>query len=450
MFTFFKNRKLLQTAYDEALAAYGENQQETGWQALTTLLQAQKEDSNVANMLIDLIREDVVPFKQGCDILNQILKHHSKDLKLLFRIGNNLEFVRDIDELNLAASEHPVFQNTIDAITAALSSCEEEEREDLLDARSSAARMMARQHDDMAANDYRKLTEISPKDAHYHYNLGLFCKTRGLFAEGVKANQTALTLAEDDPASNLWNLGICATGAGEADIALDTWKKIGCKIKMGRFDLPDGRFPSCKVKLAEFPLAERSKDNDHPGQQETVWIERLSPCHGIIKSVLYYDIGVDYGDVILTDGAPITYHKYGDDDIAVFPHLATLLKRNYLFYDFAAIQQENKQISSISDSLEQDAVVYSHTENFRILCANCFKDPNCNQHEDNPEQKHIVKGRVAAPPDYDPALLLAHIDAELKKLQGCEFYSPDLCKAAGLDDRRKGEEEKFEVLVADS
>ncbi|MGI1715343.1 hypothetical protein, partial [Escherichia coli] len=39
------------------------------------------------------------------------------------------------------------------------------------------------------------------------------------------------------------------------------------------------------------------------------------PCHGIIRSVLYGKLGVDYGDVILTDGAPITHHTYGEQQI---------------------------------------------------------------------------------------------------------------------------------------
>ena len=88
---------------------------------------------------------------------------------------------------------------------------------------------------------------------------------------------------------------------------------MGQKIELGRFGLPEGRYSPCKVKLAERPLAERTADLDDPGAEETVWIERLSPCHGIIRSVLYGNLGVDYGDVILMDGAPITHHTYGEE-----------------------------------------------------------------------------------------------------------------------------------------
>ena len=74
--------------------------------------------------------------------------------------------------------------------------------------------------------------------------------------------------------------------------------------------------------------------------EETIWIERPSPCHGIVRSVLFQaEPGVDFGDMVLFDGAPITYHRYGDKQVPVFPHLATLHSWNHRFYDFAATQQ---------------------------------------------------------------------------------------------------------------
>ena len=88
-----------------------------------------------------------------------------------------------------------------------------------------------------------------------------------------------------------WNAGICATGAGAADIALEIWKQLGSKIEIRRFGLPDGGYAQCKVRLAERPLAERNKDNDDPGLKETIWIERLSPCHGAEEETQYVVTG---------------------------------------------------------------------------------------------------------------------------------------------------------------
>jgi hypothetical protein len=96
--------------------------------------------------------------------------------------------------------------------------------------------------------------------------------------------------------------------------------------------------------------------------EETIWIERLSPCHGIIRSVLYEELGIDYGDVILIDGAPITYHTYGDQKVPVFPHLATLVRRNYKRYDFAGTQHEPRQLADADIDLDGDSVIYPHSE----------------------------------------------------------------------------------------
>jgi hypothetical protein len=155
-----------------------------------------------------------------------------------------------------------------------------------------------------------RLLELEPDKSHRHYNYGLFLKTRGRFREGMLANQRAVTLSTEPSEAYEWNLGICATGAKDGAVALEVWKRMEQKIEMGRFGLPEGRYPQCKVRLAERPLAERTAERDDPGLEETIWIERLSPCHGVIRSVLYQDLGIDYGDVVLIDGAPITHHKH--------------------------------------------------------------------------------------------------------------------------------------------
>ena len=248
----------------------------------------------------------------------------------------------------------------------------------------------------------------------------------------MKSNQTAANLADERVDRYEWNLGICATGAANGAVALDVWKRMGQKIEMGRFGLPEGSYPQCKVKLAERPLAERTADMDDPGLEETVWIERLSSCHGIIRSVLFGDLGVDYGDIILIDGAPITYHTYGDAKVPVFPHLATLIRQNYQFFDFAGTQDEPRQLADASIDLDEDAVVYPHSENFLQLCANCWRDPDIDHERHLRVEKPVVMGRIAAPGHIDHVQLLDQLDRAMAKRSGCQLYAPDLCVAAGF------------------
>jgi hypothetical protein len=46
----------------------------------------------------------------------------------------------------------------------------------------------------MVLSSFRKAigssAELNPGNSAYHYNLGLFFKTRGKFEEGIKSNQT--------------------------------------------------------------------------------------------------------------------------------------------------------------------------------------------------------------------------------------------------------------------
>ena len=219
------------------------------------------------------------------------------------------------------------------------------------------------------------------------------------------------------------------------------------RIEMGRFGLPEGGYPQCKVKLAERPLAERTAEEDDPGLQETIWIERLSPCHGIIRSVLYQDLGLDFGDVILMDGAPVTYHTYGETKVPVFPHLATLVRRHYQFFDFAGTQEDAGQLADASVDLDQDALVYPHSENYQRLCARCWYDPDLDHEHHDRVEKHVVTGRIAAPAHLDPAHILDQLDRAIAKRSPCQLYAPDLCAAAGLGSRAAVEKRRFDLLT---
>ncbi|NNF79001.1 MAG: prenyltransferase [Rhizobiales bacterium] len=397
--------------------------------------------------LLRIVSEQCLQTDNATEVLSEIDQSHHQDVELLSFLAECLEAVRDIDDLNAPPPDEEVFQTVVERLTAyAQSPKDVDEEKTILRGLATAARVQARQHDEIAEKSYRRLVEIEPQNSVHHYNLGLFCKTRGLFEEGKVANQAAVRLSDDEVECYEWNLGICATGAGDGAAALEVWKRMEQKIEMGRFDLPEGGYPQCKVKLAERPLAERTAEMDDPGNEETIWIQRLSPCHGIIRSVLYQDLGVNYGDVILIDGAPITYHTYGDTQIAVFPHLATLVRQNYQIFAFAGTQDEKGQLADASVDLVQDAIVYSHSESYRELCASCWRDPDLDHDHHEQVDKHVVVGQIAAPPHIRPAELLEQLDAALAKREKCRLYVPDLCAAAGQGDRAQIERRRFDML----
>jgi hypothetical protein len=418
------------------------------WQQLQPLRQAQHHQHEATNSLLRIVGQRCLQIDGAADVLLEIAQSHPQDARILATVGECLEAARDIDDLNAAPPAHAVFHAVIESLAAlAREHAGLPGEEDILRGLATAARMPARQYDDIAESSYRKLTEISPRKSAHHYNLGLFFKTRGRFEEGLKSNQTAASLVDETIDAHQWNLGICATGSGHGSVALDVWKRMGQKIEMGRFGLPEGSYPAAKVKVVQRPLAERSAKLDDPGLEETIWIERLSPCHGIIRSVLYEELGIDYGDVILIDGAPITYHTYGDQKVPVFPHLATLVRRNYKRYDFAGTQHEPRQLADADIDLDGDSVIYPHSEYVTQLCARCWRDPDVNHDQHEQVERRIVVGRIAAAPDVDPVQLLDQIDKALARRSGCKLYVPDLCLAAGFQGRASVEKRRFDLLA---
>jgi hypothetical protein len=415
---------------------------------LETLLRAQRHQEEAALCLVRIVEGRHLPIEKALEMLAAVYDAHSRNEMLLGLIGEALERARDIDMLNDPPPEHPLFLAVVNALSDRVASAQGRDVEPLLvGGLATAARMRARQHDDIVDRSCRRLIELAPDSSNVHYNYGLFLKTRGRFREGMIANQNAARLAAEPVESYEWNLGICATGAGEGPVALDVWKRMDQRIEMGRFGLPDGSYAQCKVRLAERPLAERSAESDDPGLEETIWIERLSPCHGIIRSVLYQDLGADFGDVILIDGAPITYHTYGDTKVPVFPHLATLVRNQYQFFDFAGTQEEAGQIAGASADLERDAVVYAHSESFHVLCLSCWRDPDVDHSHGETVEKHVVTGRIAAPPDIDARELLRQLDAAIGKRDPCRLFVPDLCEAAGFSERAAVERRRFAMIA---
>lgn len=420
---------------------------ESGWSAMQPLLRAQPRQRDAAVAVVRLVERRGVSFAHGLEALAAVEQAHPDDMTLLALVGEASDGARDVDDLNSAPPDHPLFATIVAKLAAhTVVARGGETEEEILSGLATAARMRGRQHDELAAQAYRRLVELDSKRSFRHYNHGLFLKTRGRFREGLAANRRAIELAGERAESHEWNLGICATGAREGAAALEVWKRLGQKIEMGRFDLPEGRYPSCKVKLAQRPLAERAANNDDPGIEETIWIERLSPCHGIVRSVLYQDLGVDYGDVVLIDGAPITYHRYGEQEIPVFPHLATLVRRGYRFFDFAGTQDEPGRLADATDGLEDDAVIYSHTENFRVICASCWRGGSLDHEHRATEERHVVTGRIAMPPHLEPRALLEQLDRAIAARKPCSLYVPSLCEAAGAMERAAVERRRYELL----
>jgi len=427
----------------------GDDAQSRAWVLIRPLMKAQPRQPLVAQALIALVHDRRFAREAGLEVLRAVFDAHRADLMLVAAVADAYEAVHDTRYLNAAPPDDPFPEVVASHILSLLAGERDAKQERLLQSGlATTARLLGRSWDAVAETAYRRLIELRDGDSTAYYNLGLFLKTRGRFAEGAEANRQAAQRGGAGDDSVQWNLGICATGAGQAETALAIWKSMGNKIELGRFDLPDGGYHQVKVRLAERPLAERAVAEmpDDPGQEETIWVERLSPCHGIVRSVLYYELGVDYGDVVLFDGAPITHHTYGNTNVPVFPHLATLLRRGYQGYDFAGTQQAEGQLQKLSAEMPDDAVVYVHTEQVAHLCKSCWEDASQNHATHTTADHRVVTGKICAPPTMTPDEILDALDAAVQALPGVRVFAPSLCDAAAARARAEIERRRFAML----
>jgi hypothetical protein len=127
--------------------------------------------------------------------------------------------------------------------------------------------------------------------------------------------------------------------------------------------------------------------------------------------------------------------------------LATLERRHYQFFDFAGTQDASRELSELSSLLDDDAVIYSHTEQFHMLCASCWRTPDIDHDHRETVEKRVVTGRIAAPPGMSPQDLLGKLDGAVAQKGSCEIYAPSLSAAAGHQRRAEIERRRFDMLM---
>lgn len=317
-------------------------------------------------------------------------------------------------------------------------------------ARSRPSRALGRTWDPVAEAAHRQVLAARPDRWQDHYNQGLFFKNRGRFAEGLAANQRALALGGDvEPV--LWNLAICATGAGDGDAALAVWKQLGQTIERGPDGLPTGPYPNALVRLSEHPTAVQGQAEhpEDPGREETVWVRRLSPCHAEVICALYADLGVDMGDIVLHDGAAVGSRRTADATVPVFPHLATIRRGGWEMFWFAGTQAASRQAATLTAHLPGAAEVYVHTEQVRHLCRACAQGEVELHDTHEPESVHTVTGKICVPPSASARAVRDALDAALAAIGDPQLrlYSPDLQDAAGDPGRGDVEDRRISMIL---
>ncbi|MFT3708415.1 MAG: hypothetical protein QM817_12245 [Archangium sp.] len=429
-------REEAKTISDAAVAAEGD----AAWAALEPLKQAAQTEALAARWYGYTLSNLNAPRDARIAEADRLVTQWKDDAALVITLGNEIEGMVDLRFLNAAPAASPYFENLF-AQLARHYELRGEDHEGVRGALATVARIRGRAADALGDRLFRELVAQSDGNDHaYHY--GLFLKTRGRFAEAVEFNRRALAAGFDTEAVK-WNLGICATGAGDGATALEAWRMLGMKVELGADGLPiaSPRFLSVKVRLAERPLAARDATNDEPGNEETVWIDRLSPCHGMVINATASAVGADYGTLVLFDGAAIGFQTWNGQQVPVFPQLTVLRPSRHRVFEFVGSQKEKNTLAKLGPQLPGDSMIEALTESMYFLCKACADGGHAPHTHDETKGIGVVRGKICIDPTVDLKACAAKLRELVAALPEAAFHSPQLARAIG-DERLAIAEER--------
>jgi tetratricopeptide (TPR) repeat protein len=281
---------------------------------------------------------------------------------------------------------------------------------------ADALRMMGPDHDEDTLQAYKLALTIDGSRGSWWFNLGLLHKWRGRFREGLEANQKAFARLGAQR-SVLWNLAICATALGEGKLALEAWQKLGVAGELSSSGMPFvPDMPAMQVRVAT--LGEETGQSDPlPARAvtfEVLWVQPLSPCHGVVQSPTARKASIDYGDVVLWDGAPVRMTKSEGRDIPVFPLLWILRPGDERRLRFVGMQKERGSVQKLADQLGDDVALVVFDER---------SSPN--------SDAHLFYGKLIVPASQDLASVRRELDAALRSLRGLTLAIPQLYELLG-------------------
>ncbi len=286
------------------------------------------------------------------------------------------------------------------ALRRCIANLDDEEADDpktagyLFNTLGTACRLGGLQYDEEAEAAYHSALALDPSRAWWRFNLGLLYKNRGRFAEGLEVyRRVHAAVGDEQPV--LWNLGICATAIGDCASAAFAWRRLGLQVDVGEDGLPSMRLPPVKVRLSTARIGVTHPSADEP-MFEHVWVERRSPCHGVVLNPTLYDVGGDIGDIVVWDGQPIGVVRDGDLEIPRFPALTWRGGSDVRTFRFAATVPSADALERVRTAVGDDVRVYVFEDEIELLCLDCVRTGG----------PHEASHR--APPERPPASGLVH------------------------------------------
>ncbi|MBC7174316.1 MAG: tetratricopeptide repeat protein, partial [Polyangiaceae bacterium] len=306
---------------------------------------------------------------------------------------------------------------------------------------ANALRLLGADRDTESREAFQNALALDPTNGNWWFDLGLLHKWRGRFADGLEANLRARARLGETRAVQ-WNIAICATAAGQGDLAAGVWKQLGlpASLSSGGMPLIEG-LPPVQVRVISrgAGIGPRSSFPDRAAGFEVVWVTPLSPCHGVVASPTFRDTPLDYGDLIVWDGAPVGVAESSDGTkVPRFPLLEILRRGDERKLRFVALTEEPDRIDLLERALPEGCMVFAQREKIEsarpaVGTESFLVKPR----EASALDHHLFHGKIVAPSSVPVEQLVAAIES--LRSASIAVSVPELYELLG-DSKRAGQE----------
>lgn len=419
------------------------------WSLLTPRLADARQDRDVAMLVLELAHATPDRSENADDALalaGQFARDYAV-VGLAVRVLIGQVEKRPPDEPKL--TEHGLAERAAELAGACLASLDAAERADreiggwLRSLRANALRLAGVSFDDAAQAAFAEALELDRDDGHLWFDQGLLHKWRGRWQAGYDSNLRAQARL-GDTRGVLWNLGICATALGDGNVAGLCWKKLGFTTELNAKSghaFVDG-LPPMQVRVLSrgsgYGFA--GAVPDQAVGFEILWVQPFSPCHGVVVSPSFRDAPIDYGDVVLWDGARVATGEGQDGPVPRFPLLEVLRPGDERRLRFVALEQNPGDVAALETQLPEGCRVFVQQEHVEHICPVCASGDSMKKHDHLPPEEHrIVYGKLIAPASVEAQALRVAVESAKGREGKVSLAIPSLYEWVG-DTKRAGQE----------
>lgn len=283
-----------------------------------------------------------------------------------------------------------------------------------------AAHALGPEKDEDAQAHFARALAIAPSKGEWWNDLGVLHKWRGRWQAAFDAFLRARARL-GDRRGVLWNAALAATALGEGDVAAGLWRDLGFAVRLSAGGMPIvDDVPPRQVRVPSKDAGYGFSRGPREGF-EVVWVTPLSPGHGVVSSASFRDCPVDYGDLVLFDGAPVA------QDPPVFPLLEILKAGDERRLRFAALLKAG-DLEALADALPEGVRVFAYPEGREV------------------DGERLVYGKLVVPAAVDLAKLRERLEAAARGPRGYRLAVPGLYEATGPSKRAGQEHQAWRAL----